>query len=117
MSYFGFAFGTFNQCRDVGAGAYKFGYRFKQQATGDADAVRCEVDAYAGSGCNTNNSALNSMVYLSGPASTNWGSPSLGTTFTAPAGTGSILIQCNQQGSLNDTWIDQLYLNNAGGGY
>jgi hypothetical protein len=56
------------------------------------------------------------MTYNSGPGTTNWASPSLSTTFVAPAGTGSISVLCGQS-ALFDTWIDQIYLNNNNGGY
>jgi hypothetical protein len=109
LSYYSFAFGQLSQCLNIGAGAYHFGYRFKQAALGADDAIHCEVDAYAGSGCNTLNSPLQTMTYNSGPASTSWASPSLATTFVAPSGTGSIYVLCGQS-SLADTWIDQIYL-------
>jgi hypothetical protein len=110
LSYYAFAFGQLSQCLNIGgAGAYHFSYRFKQAALGSDDAAYCEVDAYAGTGCNTNNSPLTSMMYKSGPASTTWASPSLSTTFVAPSNTGSIYILCGQN-ALTDTWIDQVYL-------
>jgi hypothetical protein len=116
LSYYGFAFGQLSQCLNLGAGAYRFGYRFKQQALGYDDGVYCEVDAYSGTGCDTTKSPLSSMMYRSGPASTNWMSPSLSTTFVAPSGTGSLYVLCGLNG-LTDSWIDQVYLSTNSGSY
>lgn len=109
LSYYLFAFGQMAQCLNLpGAGAYHFGYRFKQAAAG-SDAIHCEVDAYLGSGCDTSQSPLSSMTYNSGPTATTWASPSLSTTFVAPSNTGSIYVLCGQNAT-TDTWIDQIYL-------
>jgi hypothetical protein len=112
FSYYGFAFGQLTQCVGAAAGAYHFGYRFKELSSSDADAVLCTVYAYAGSGCGGD--PLNTMQYLSGPASTSWASPSLSTVFEAPSGTGSIQVNCQQDSTLADTWIDKIYLNASG---
>ncbi len=112
LSYYGFFFGQLTQCVSAGAGGYHFGYRFKELSSSDADAVMCTVFAYAGSGCGGD--ALDLMQYKSGPASTTWASPSITPSFAAPSGTGSIMVNCQQQGSLADTWIDDVYLNASG---
>lgn len=113
LTYYGFAFGGVSQCLNVGANSYHFGYRFKQLALGNDDAVRCGVDAYPGTGCDVTTSPLASLNYNSGPSSTSWASPSMSTLFVAPAGTNSILITC-QQNNLTDVWVDQVYLNVSG---
>jgi hypothetical protein len=115
MSYYGFAFGAIRQCVNTAAGAYRFGYRFKQASLDNGDAVMCTVSAYSGTGC-LGDSALDSMNYSSGSASGTWANPSLSTTFVAPSGTGSIAVNC-QSSSLNDVWLDQVYLNASGGSY
>jgi len=112
FSYYIFAFGQLVQCVSAPAGAYHFGYRFKELSSSDADAVLCTVSAYAGSGCAGD--YLNSMQYLSGPASTSWASPSITTSFQAPSGTGSIQVNCQQDSTLADTWVDKIYLNASG---
>jgi hypothetical protein len=112
FSYYLFAFGQLSQCVGASAGAYHFGYRFKELSSSDADAVLCTVYAYSGSGCGGD--PLNTMQYLSGPASTSWASPSLSTLFEAPSGTGSIQVNCQQDSTLADTWIDKIYLNASG---
>lgn len=116
LSYYVFAFGQLSQCLPLGAGAYRFGYRFKQAALGYDDGVYCQVSAYAGSGCDTNQTSLSSMMYSSGAGSTTWASPPLSTTFVAPSGTGSIYVHCGLNG-LTDSWIDQVYLSTNSGSY
>jgi hypothetical protein len=116
MTYYGFAFGAVAQCVSATSGAYRFGYRFKQASLDSGDAVLCTVSAYSGTGCDTTTDPLTSMDYYSGSASGSWANPSLSTTFVAPAGTGSIWVNCHSS-SLNDVWVDQVYLNVSNGTY
>ena len=96
------------QCVPASGGVpYNVGFQFKQAIGGQ---FRCFVTFYEGTGCASVSQIGDSTTLDSSSGGPNW--IPLATVVTAPAGSGSMQIQCGSGGTAN---LDEFYINASGG--
>jgi hypothetical protein len=106
-------FGSFDQCIAATAGTrYNFGFRYKQT---QSQSVACDLWFFAGPTC-SDNILVGGDLLLAGAESavTSW--LKLSGSITAPAGTGSANVHCQNQGGGSGN-IDQIHVSTTNNSY